>query len=277
MKKILAVLLAAAMLSACGQTTQQINEDAPTESTQSTAQQSSSQEELTAAQTEDLSGHSLQVFSGAGMKKPFQEIADTFQEETNCEMMVTFANAAQIQMQINTAQEGDLFIAGSSEELKPVQEAVTESRDLVKHIPVLTVQSGNPLQINAINDLANEEIRVLFGDAHSTPIGKIGDKVLKDFGIMEQVNLVARTATAPAITMALAAGECDAAIVWKENADTEGVEIVDTPDMDNYIKTVPAATLSYSDDAGALQAFLAYLNSDSAKSIWIKYGYEVIG
>lgn len=275
MKKILAVLLAAAMLSACGQTTQQTKEDTPSESTQSVAQQSS-QEEESSAQTEDLSGHSLLVFSGAGMKKPFQEIADTFQEETGCEMMVTFANAAQIQMQINTAQEGDLFIAGSSEEVKPVQDAVTESRDLVKHIPVLTVQSGNPYQINGINDLAQDEIRVLFGDAHSTPIGKIGDKVLNDFGIMEQVNLVARTATAPAITMALAAGECDAAIVWKENADTEGIEIVDTPDMDNYIKTVPAASLSYSDDADALQAFLAYLDSDSAKSIWTKFGYEII-
>ncbi|MEG1240799.1 MAG: molybdate ABC transporter substrate-binding protein [Oscillospiraceae bacterium] len=231
--------------------------------------------EATPAPALPLEGHKLMVFCGAGMKLPFSDIAAAFQAETGCEVVLTFANAAQIQTQINTAQEGDLFIAGSAEELKPVKEFVSVSKDLVKHVPVLAVQKGNPKDIRGIADLANQEIRLLLGDAESTPIGKIGDKVLKDFGIFDKVNLVARTTTAPAIVTALVADECDAAIVWKENAGKEA-ELVDTPDMDKYVKTVPAASLSFSADAQALEEFLAYLDTAAAKDIWVQYGYEVL-
>lgn len=46
-----------------------------------------------------LEGKSLNIYCGAGMTKPFQEIADAFKAETGCEMNIAFANAAQIQTQ----------------------------------------------------------------------------------------------------------------------------------------------------------------------------------
>lgn len=224
----------------------------------------------------ELNGHTLSVYCGAGMTKPFQKIADAFKEQTGCEMQITFANAGQIQTQINTAKEGDLFLAGSSDELKPVADVVTDSKDLVKHIPVLVVKSGNPLKITKLADLANEKIRLVLGDAKSTPIGKISDKALSDAGILEKVNVIARTTTAPEIFNALIVDECDAIIVWKENVTDKSVEIVDTEEMKQYTKTVPAASLSYCEDKEALSTFLEFLNSDNANTIWTKFGYEVI-
>ena len=225
--------------------------------------------------TGDLTGHTLHIYCGAGMTDPFQEIADSFQAESGCTMEITFANAGQIQTQINTSQSGDLFVAGSADELQPVADAVTAQVDLVKHIPVLAVQTGNPQNITGLQDLTNADIRVVLGDAESTPIGKIANKALTDAGILEQVNVVARTTTAPAIFTALSSDECDAVIVWKENVG-EGAEIVDTTDMEPYVKTIPAASLSYCADQEALDAFLAYLNTDAAKTIWQNYGYEVL-
>lgn len=119
---------------------------------------------------------SLSIYCGAGMQQPFQEIADAFQGETGCEMNVTYANAAQIQTQIQESQEGDFFIAGSKEELKPVEEFVTSSEDLVKHIPVLVVKEGNEKNIQGLNDLAREDVVTVIGDPESTPIGKIAKK-----------------------------------------------------------------------------------------------------
>lgn len=226
--------------------------------------------------SEDLSGHTLKVFCGAGMTKPFQEIADAFKSATNCDIEITFANAAQIQTQINTAEEGDIFIAGSEEEVKPVQEAVAESIPLVKHIPVIAVQKGNPKGISSMEDLAKPEVEILIGDPQSTPIGKIAVKAFEDAGIKDKVNIVANTATAPAMATALAAGEADLAIVWKENVGDDAIEILDMAHMEKYIKTIPAAILKYSQDADALEAFIDYLGNDEAKGIWIKHGYELI-
>lgn len=265
---LLGALIAALSVTAAG--CKAANADSSSEVTAATQASAES-----AADTVDLSGHTLLIYCGAGMTKPFQEIADAFKGETGCEMQVTFANAGQIQAQINTAQEGDFFIAGSSDELKPVEDVVLSSISLVRHIPVLAVSAGNPKNISGLADLANPDITVVLGDSAATPIGKIADKALTDLGIFDEVNVISRTTTAPAIFTALSLGECDAGIVWKENAKDESVEIVSTADLEPYEKTVPAAKLSYSADEKAAAAFLEFLQNDKAKDIWIKYGYEI--
>lgn len=228
-----------------------------------------------AEQPADLTGRTLMIYCGAGMQKPFQEIADAFQQETGCTMNVTYANAAQIQTQIKESQEGDYFIAGSEEETKPVSDFVTASTALVKHIPVLAVAEGNPKGIKTLSDLAGSDIVTVIGDPESTPIGKIAVKAFEDYKISDSVNLAATTTTAPQLATVISVGEADAAIIWKENCNAEGVEICDTADMDAYIKTVPAARLTFCTAAEAADAFDLFLKSETAKNIWLSYGYEL--
>ena len=260
-KKWLAVLLVAGMaiglVTGCSSNTESKSQD-------------------TAKQGTALSGKNLFVYCGAGMTKPFAEITDAFKAETGCEVQVVYANAAQIQNQIQTTQEGDLFIAGSADELTPVKDMVKESKNLVKHIPVLAVKSGNPLGITGLNDLTKDGVEVVLGDADATPIGKIANKALTDLGILGNVNVIARAATAPEIFNALSTDECNAIIVWKENVKGSTTEVVKTTDLDAYVKTVPAASLTCSANPEALGEFLTFLDSEKAKNIWKSYGYELL-
>jgi molybdate transport system substrate-binding protein len=263
-----AVALALSLfLTACGTQTQ-----SGTSAPQSNSSGSSAAVESTAA---DLSGQSLLIYCGAGMQQPFQEIADAFQTETGCKMNVTYANAAQIQTQIQESQEGDFFIAGSAEEVKPVSQYVDSSVSLVKHIPVLAVAKGNPKGITGIADLAKSGITTVIGDPESTPIGKIAKKAFSDFGVADSVTLAATTTTAPQLATVISLGEADAAIIWKENCNADGVEICDTTDLDNYVKTVPAAKLTFTKNSEAASAFLDFLKTDTATKIWQSYGYEL--
>lgn len=275
-RNVLGILLAgaigAALITGCGAASSGTAGSSAPQQTQESAPEDG-EAGKSAANTPDLTGHTLMIYCGAGMTKPFQEIADSFKAATGCEMNVTYANAGQIQSQITTSEEGDMFIAGSAEELKPVESYVSESKALVKHIPVLAVQSGNPKNITSLAGLAEEDVSI--GDIDSTPIGKIAKKALTDAGIFDKVRIEASTATAPQMATAIAAGEADAAIIWKENCDAQGVEIVDNSGLEDYIKTIPAASLSCSADHDARQAFLAYLNSGDVQEIWLKYGYEI--
>ncbi len=223
-----------------------------------------------------LDGHSLLIFCGAGMKNPFEKIAQQFQETTGCDVQVTYANASQIQTQINNAKEGDFFIAGSKEEVARVEDLVLSTKDLVQHIPVLVVASGNPEAISGPADLTKEGVKFIMGDPESTPIGKIADKVISDFNLQDKINVVANTATAPAMVIALEAGEADAAIVWQENINSEKLEIVDSRDMDTYIKTIPAAMLSCTTDEEAQMLFNDYLDTQEVKDIWAEFGYKIV-
>lgn len=227
-------------------------------------------------QTSDFTGETLMIYCGAGMQEPFQEIADAFNAQTGCEMEVTYANAAQIQTQISTSQEGDFFIAGSKEEVEPVNDYVISSTDLVKHIPVLAVAEGNPKNITGIEDLGNEEIVTVIGDPESTPIGKIAQKAFSDFGISDKINLAATTTTAPQLATVISLGEADAAIVWKENCNVDCVEICQTSDLDNYVKVIPAARLNFNTESPAADEFLEFLASNTATDIWKTYGYEIV-
>lgn len=277
---VLAGIVALGMLTACSAKNSTAETVVETEA--STAAETVAETETqkqTEAETEakaELSGESLQIYCGAGMQKPFQEIAELFQQTTECEMNVTYANAAQIQTQIKESQEGDFFVAGSADELKPVADYVANSKELVKHIPVLAVAAGNPKEITAITDLANSEIVTVIGDPESTPIGKIAKKAFADFNITEQVNLAATTTTAPQLATVISLGEADAAIIWKENCNAEGVEICEIAEMDRYIKTIPAARLTFSADHEAGDTFLEFLGSDEVTAIWEKYGYELV-
>ena len=259
----LSALLVFTLLAGCGAQAEQ--PDTPPEK----------QTETTESAAEPLEGHTLHVFCGAGMKKPFEEIALAFEAETGCHMEITYANAAQIQTQINTAQEGDFFIAGSPVEVKPVEKFAESMTPLVKHIPVIAVQKGNPKGITGPKDLAGEGVRVVIGDPESTPIGKIANKVFADFAIQDQVEILSNTTTAPAMSQVLAADECDAVIIWKENVDPETAEIVESEEMTPYIKEIPAVRLTCSADAEAAEAFLTYLNSQAAKDLWTAHGYEL--
>lgn len=279
-KRTFAVLLAASVLWGCSASSGAGVQ--PPASGDTAAQNESEQDTAAGKDTgdgfelPDLAGHTLMIYCGAGMTKPFQEIADAFKNGSGCEINVTYANAGQIHSQITTSKEGDLFVAGSGDELKSVEAYIKGKKDLVKHIPVLAVQKGNPKQIKGLADLTGDGVTLIMGDVDATPIGKIAKKAMTDAGIFDQVHIEATTATAPQMSAALSAGEADAAIVWKENCDSNSAEIVDTKDLDPYIKTVPAASLSCSGDQEALDAFNKYLDSDEAKDVWVKYGYEIV-
>ena len=102
---------------------------------------------------------------------------------------------------------------------------------------------------------------------------------MTDAGVMEQVKAsgaITTSTTAPQIAEALAKGEGDAAIVWKENAGKDGLTILENSGMENYVKTVPSAELACAADADAVKAFSEFLQTETAKNIWTKFGYELV-
>lgn len=271
MKKLATLLLTMLMVFSCFA----CGSKQDVKQTADTSQESPKETTESAESAEDLNGQTLLIYCGAGMQKPFEEIANKFHEETGCEMNVVYTNAGQIQAQISESKEGDFFIAGSAEEVKPVSDFVADSVNLVKHIPVLAVASGNPKGITGIADLSKEGIVTVIGDPESTPIGKIAMKVFSDFGVKEKVNLGATTTTAPQLATVVGMGEADAAIIWKENCNAEGVELCETTDMDAYVKVVPSARLNFNKESKAADAFSSFLLGEEANAIWESYGYEL--
>ena len=226
----------------------------------------------------DLTGQELMVFSGGGLADPVQEIADAFKEETGCEVQIVFAATGQLITQIQTTESGDILIPGSKDELKLMEEdEITESVELVRHIPVVAVQKGNPLNVTSVKDLGAEGVTVLFPDPETAPIGKIAVKAFEEAEIIDGIDIVANTSTAPLALTALAEQEADAAIVWKENAaKNENVEILSLPEMEKHIKVITVSSLKYSENEEARTAFVEFVTGEAGMEIWQSHGYEPV-
>lgn len=222
---------------------------------------------------------SIIAYSGAGLRKPIEELGKMFEDRTGIEVQFTYGGTAQLIGQILTIDKGDVLLPGDVEELKPLREKdkVGAEKPVVYHIPILAVPQGNPANVKSLDDLKKPGIKIVLGDPEANPIGKLSDKVLKEKGIFEEVepNIVARAATVNEMFAYLAMKQADASIIWEDNlVGNEKIEIVETSDLDKYIKKVPIVTLKCSKNPEEATQFLDFVASKEGIEIWEKWGFR---
>jgi molybdate transport system substrate-binding protein len=223
----------------------------------------------------------LLVYCGAGLRKPMEEIAVMFQEETGILVQFSFGGSAQCIGKILTVDKGDAFLPGDVAELKELieREMIDRQKEVVFHVPVLAVPQGNPAGITGIEDLGAPGVKVVLGDPEANPIGKLADKVLKEYGIFDKVepNVVARTATVNELFTYLALKQADAAIIWEDNLlGSEDVELIETAVFADYIKTVPVVSLKCSANPEMANRFVEFTAGKKAMAVWEKWGFKPV-
>lgn len=228
---------------------------------------------------EQLQQNSILVYSGAGLRKPMEELGKMYQEKTGTSVEFSYGGSAQCVTKILTINKGDIFLPGDVAELKPLLEKdkITAQKPVVLHIPVLAVPKGNPAGITGLQDLTKPGLKVVLGDVKANPIGKLADRVLKDAGIFEQVekNVVARAATVNELFTYLAMRQADVSIIWEDNlVGNDKLELVQTDGLAKHIKTVPIVSLKCSQNPEAAAQFLNFVSSKEAQAVWAKWGFK---
>ncbi len=270
-KKITILLITSLLiilLSGCGSTN--IEQSIPSESANQSEQSINNE------------NTSLLIYSGAGLSKPVEDIGATFKEKTGIDVTFVFGGSAQLNSQILLTKKGDIYLPGDIGELKPLteKELILDSKQVVYHIPVLVVAKGNPKGIHSLADLQKKDIKVALGDSEANPIGKLANKLLDKNGLLSEVeeNIVVRTSTVNELVLYVSENQADVAIIWEENYHhaEKKLEIVDTPELKDFIKTVPVALLQLSEEKEAAQKFYDFITDTEATSIWEKWGYQPV-
>jgi len=223
----------------------------------------------------------LTVYSGAGLRKPMDEIGQVFQEKYGIRIEYSYAGSAQNLSQIELLQEGDLYIPGASYYIEQAMEKgfLSESKEVVYHIPVIGVPKGNPASIQGLDDLTNEGVTVVLGDERSAAIGKVAQKILKQKGILEEVeeNVVSKDATVNEVMVHVTMEQADACIIWEDNvANVDEVEIIQIDEEFNDIKIIPIGILTFTEKKEEAKMYLDFVSSKEGKEIFAKYGFRTI-
>lgn len=224
------------------------------------------------------SPESIMVYSGAGLKKPMDEIGAAFKDQYGVAVEYNYAGSGAQLSEMELTQQGDVFMPGAATYLDTAEDKgfVSSRENVAYHIPVITVPAGNPAGITSLEDLAQPGVKLVWGDPEVAAIGKTGIKILKNAGIYKEAwkNVVATFPTMNEVASHIALGQADGAInFWDTVKFDENTEVIQIPENVNDIELIPVASLSFSEYPDTAAEFVQFCVSEQGKAIFEKHGF----
>jgi molybdate transport system substrate-binding protein len=220
----------------------------------------------------------LLVYSGAGMRKPMDEIGAVFQQRYGTEVKYNYAGSNALLSQMELTQEGDAYMPGATMYIEiATKKGLVNYQQLVSyHIPIITVPKGNPADITCLEDLTKPGVKLIFGDPKVAACGKVAKKILEKNGIYDAAwaNVVATVPTMNEVMLQIAMGQADASINWWDTVKAvEDIDVVEIPKEQNDIKIIPIGVTTFSKNPEAAKQFVDFCASEEGKAIFEKHGF----
>ncbi|CVK31405.1 molybdate ABC transporter substrate-binding protein [Methanoculleus bourgensis] len=220
---------------------------------------------------------SILVYSGAGLKKPMNEIGAAFTEKTSINVEYNFAGSGTLISQMELSRKGDAFIPGGTPDYRIAQDKglVGEPGYVAYHVPIIAVQKGNPQNITSVDDFARPGLKIALGGAESTAIGRAGDKLFQKHGILDAVekNVVLRAPTINEVVVAMNMGTADAALLTLDQINPEKMDTIDLAQEDGLTLIVPIGQTTFTTQPDTARQFATFVTSDEGKAIFAKHGF----
>ena len=282
MKKLMSLILALAMLlalSACGQK----------DTTPDTAQPGD-------AQTEQAEPVELIVFAAASMKETMTEIADLYKAVApNVTITYNFDSSGKLLTQISEGADCDLFISAAPKQMNAMDGSligdadknpdsldliVTDSRiDLLENKVTLAVPAGNPKGIESFDQLAeflkSGEVLLAMGNS-DVPVGQYTQKIFAYYGIDEAAiaDKLTYGNNVKEVTSQVSEAAADCGIIYATDAFSANLTVVDSATAEMCGQVIYPAAVLKGEKEEAAQAFLDYLQTADAMSVFESVGFS---
>ena len=282
MKKLLSLLLALALvfsLAACGSKT----DDTTTDDTQGDAN----------AESVDLV-----VFAAASMTETLTEIAEMYKKVApNVNITYNFDSSGKLLTQISEGADCDLFISAAPQQMNAMDGSliddkdknpdgldliVTDSRiDLLENKVTLAVPEGNPKGIESFDQLAellkSGDIMLAIGNS-DVPVGQYTEKIFAYYGLDEAALADSLTYgnNVKEVTTQVSEASTDCGIIYATDAYSAGLTVVDSATAEMCGQVIYPAAVLKGEKEEAARAFLAYLETDAAMTVFERVGFSAV-
>ena len=279
MKKLLSLLLALALvfsLAACSSKT----DDITTDDTQGDAN----------AESVDLV-----VFAAASMTETLTEIAEMYKKVApNVNITYNFDSSGKLLTQISEGADCDLFISAAPEQMNAMDGSliddkdknpdgldliVTDSRiDLLENKVTLAVPEGNPKGVESFDQLAellkSGDVMLAIGNS-DVPVGQYTQKIFAYYGLDEAAltDCLTYGNNVKEVTTQVSEASTDCGIIYATDAYSTGLTVVDSATAEMCGQVIYPAAVLKGEKEEAAQAFLDYLQTADAMSVFESVGF----
>ena len=275
-------LTAAAALTACGS------------SASSAAASSAAASSGAAAEPVELT-----VFAAASLTETLTAIGETYSAENpGVTFRFNFDSSGTLKTQIQEGADCDVFISAGQKQMNQLDSTASadvntegldfvdsDSRvDLLENKVVLCVPEGSDKGIDSFDALAEhlkaEDILFCMGNS-DVPVGQYTQKILAYYDLDEAALAAAGVITygsnVKEVTTQVTEGSVDSGVVYCTDAYSAGLTPVDeaTKEMCGQV-IYPAAVMKAAPNADAAKAFLAYLQTEEAMTVFEGVGFSAV-
>jgi molybdate transport system substrate-binding protein len=216
------------------------------------------------------------VFAAASLTESFTRIGKGFEAANpGTRVKLSFAGSSALAQQIDQGAPADVFASASPANVKQVVDAglaAGQPTVFVRNQLVIAVPKGNAKRISGVKDLAAPGVKVALC-AQQVPCGAAARQALNTAGV--KVTPVTLEQDVKAALTKVKLGEVDAALVYRTDvraaaADVDGVEFAESA---GAVNDYPIVTLAKAPNPVAAKAFVAYVLSDAARTVFDQAGF----
>ena len=231
-------------------------------------------------------GKTLTVFAAASMKNALDELNAAYTNASSVKVTSSYAASSALAKQLEQGAPADIFISADiawmdyALEKKSVND--TTRVNLLGNKLVLIAPKDSKVDNVSIAqgfDLAKlaGDGRIATGDVQSVPVGKYAKAALEKLGSWDAAaSKFAMADNVRAALILVARNEAVLGIVYETDAKVEpGVKIIGAFPQDSYPPvTYPVAATATANSNAA--SYLAFLRSQTAKTVFEKYGFSYL-
>lgn len=222
------------------------------------------------------------VSAAASLTDAMNELIVAYQKVApDVKVTPTYGSSGSLQKQIEQGAPADLFFSAAPKQMNALQQQgliATETRvDLLENSVVLIVPKGNKIGLTKFEELATPKVKqIALGEPTSVPVGQYSEDIFKNLALLDAVK--GKAVYAKDVRQVLTyveMGEVDAGIVYATDATiSDKVQVVAVAAAGSHAPIVyPAAVVKASTNPKAAGAFLQWLKSPAAKTVFQKYGF----
>ena len=240
----------------------------------------------------------LIVFAAASMTETLNEIAEMYKEVApNVTLTFNFDSSGKLLTQISEGADCDLFISAAPQQMNAMDGSligdteknpdgldliVTDSRvDLLENKVTLAVPAGNPKGIESFDQLAqllkSGDVLLAIGNS-DVPVGQYTQKIFAYYGLDEaaMTDCLTYGNNVKEVTTQVSEAAADCGIIYATDAYSAGLTVADSATAEMCGQVIYPAAVLKGEKEEAARAFLAYLETDAAMTVFERVGFSAV-